>query len=245
LEATVEAKADKVLCVTDELAVRLTEIYGDRLKNKIHVIPNGYDQEEIDQIKKLEAFNSKFTITYCGKFYGTRNPLPLLEAVRQLITQNEIPPNELLIRFVGSCDQLTGVPLANILNEMGLSQLVTITGHVQRERALKYIMHSDALLLVPMETEFQIPVKFYEYLAAGKPMLALASKGAIKDIILNTKSGYAISPDDISSLKKAIKSLYNQWKEDKPLSKPSSEILTLYERTQLTGRFAELLNGLL
>jgi glycosyltransferase involved in cell wall biosynthesis len=226
LEQKILQEADSILCVTDELADSFNEMYTNRFKNKMNVIPNGYDQEELNRIQKYERNNHRFTITFSGEFYGS--------------PQNEIPFDDLLVRFVGSCESLEYKPLREILAEMRLTDLVVTTGHLQRQEALKYVIDSDVLLLVPVETKLQIPVKLYEYLAAGRPILAIAGEGAIKNLLLQTGTGLVIQPDDITGLKDAVKTLYYQWKMNKCF-RQDSNIVQTYERKKLTAQFSKLL----
>jgi hypothetical protein len=55
---------------------------------------------------------------------------------------------------------------------------------------------ADLLLLFQGSYQAQVPAKFYEYLQVGKPILAVARKGALTDLIESTGAGLWADADD-------------------------------------------------
>jgi glycosyltransferase involved in cell wall biosynthesis len=64
------------------------------------------------------------------------------------------------------------------------------------------------LLVVQPDTRVQVPVKLYEYLWARKPILALASDGAVADLIREGRIGHVVPADDERAIGAALASLY-------------------------------------
>lgn len=241
LERLVLRRADQVLCVTEELAEDFQRLYPFTLKKKPLVIPNGYDQEEFDHVVQGTTRDHRFTITYSGDFYGERNPLPFLIAISELIQGKKMAAEDISIRFVGSCEAGNGRLLREEIDKLGLGNIVEVTGRLPRGQALRYIVDSDVLLIIQVETELQIPVKFYEYLASGKPILALTDEGATKNIVLRTGSGIVVDPGNIPGIKESIQYLYEEWKKKEAMTSAQSR-WKIYERKSLTGEFAKLLD---
>lgn len=241
LEKLVLQKADQLLCVTEELAEDFQQQYPSLLKRRPIVIPNGYDQDEFDRVMKGKRSDHRFTITYSGDFYGERNPYPFLRAISELIHERKVTPEDLSIRFVGSYEIGDSKGLQEEIIRLGLKDVVEMTGRLPREEALRYVVDSDALLLIQMGTKLQIPVKYYEYLATGKPMLVLTDEGATKRSVLKDRSGIINHPENILEIKESIQSLYNNWKKKYMITSSSSH-WKVYERKRLTGEFAKVID---
>jgi glycosyltransferase involved in cell wall biosynthesis len=227
-EAIVVRKANKIICVTEEMAISLK---------------NGFDKEEFDLIKNYKRKNYKFTLTHLGSFYARRSLLPFLKGIGEFVVEGKIISQDLLVRFVGNKDVVSESTI-EMITKTGLSKVVNLTEAVPRKQALIYLADSDVLLLAQADAKLQIPVKFYEYLATGKPIIALTSKGATENIVLRTGSGYAIDPENIEELKATILMLYEKWKSGSPLQNNCSNPHN-YERKELTGRFATFLEEVL
>ena len=61
--------------------------------------------------------------------------------------------------------------LEDMVRELGLEGRVTFHGYVSRERLLELLIRSD-IGVVPMLFEYQSPIKMFEYVAFGKPVIA-------------------------------------------------------------------------
>ena len=69
------------------------------------------------------------------------------------------------------------------------------------------MQEASALLLVQPGTRLSVPGKLYEYLAVGRPILALADEGETADLITESKAGIVAKPDDEEAIRKALTSL--------------------------------------
>jgi hypothetical protein len=56
------------------------------------------------------------------------------------------------------------------------------------------------LLLIFFEDTLAVPAKFYEYLATGKPILAVTPRGALTDVLERTGAGRWANPDDSADI---------------------------------------------
>jgi hypothetical protein len=66
---------------------------------------------------------------------------------------------------------------------------------VSRSESLQEMVSASALLLVQPVTTVSVPGKAYEYLAAGRPVLALAEEGETADLVRASGIGVSIRPD--------------------------------------------------
>ena len=74
--------------------------------------------------------------------------------------------------------------------------MIAFRPRVEWKRAQEAIGKADVLLIFQGHHPTAIPAKFYEYMLSGKPIVAIAGRGALRDIILQTGSGFVANPDD-------------------------------------------------
>src|SRR5690606_4716178 len=97
--------------------------------------------------------------------------------------------------------------LEEMVESLGLRDCVTFVGHVPRHEVANYTLGFDVGYSgqVPrqMGTMWCSPLKLYEYLALGKPVIASAFADA-RTVIRDGVTGYLFEPQDLEGLKKAI-----------------------------------------
>jgi hypothetical protein len=94
-----------------------------------------------------------------------------------------------------------------------------------------------ALLLAP-EQPYQIPAKFYEYLAIGTPMLVVTGPGATADAVAASRCGMSFSPSDVAGMADRIHRLMLG---EGPPGAPK-DVLERFDPRHLTSRLAEQLD---
>lgn len=178
LEKTLMRDAD-IISLDSESKVAY---FKQKYRNKIILVSNGFDAEEIDNLPK-EKFNfntGKKIISYTGSIYsGLRDPKPLFEYIRNN------PIFEYEVHFYG---QNVEILKSEIL---GIEDKVKIHGMVEREDALRIQRDSDILLYLESEKnnlEGVIPGKLYEYIYSSTPILAvgITDKGDAGALIKKT-----------------------------------------------------------
>lgn len=95
--------------------------------------------------------------------------------------------------------------------EVNPSLDITIVGNIPHQEVQKYISHSriGMVLLQPLDRHLHvIPVKLYEYMACGKPVIA-SNFPDISAIIKRERNGITVNPTDIKEIRKAIQFLLN------------------------------------
>ena len=102
-------------------------------------------------------------------------------------------------------------------------------------------MRCDLLLvnLYPGEKSW-IPGKLYEYLYAGKPILALIPEGDCADLIRKTGTGIVVDPDDSEQIADVIYDFYRKWESGNLTINPNWDLIKQFERKNLTERLANV-----
>lgn len=214
---------------------------GLDLETRMHVIPNGFDIEDFEDLGQKKIKNSQFTITYTGALYGRRKPDLVLKAVGNLVRRGKIQKDSIRIRFIGSFKHDV---LESLINKNGLEGSVDTIGYMEHGECLKNMMASDAMLLIegggPGSEAFYTG-KIFEYIQTSNPILAvIPEKGAAAMLINETRTGIVCDWSDVEAIEKGMYDIYESWKNDECIINPNHEEIARYDRKTLTGSLAQL-----
>ncbi|UCG25828.1 MAG: glycosyltransferase family 4 protein [Chloroflexota bacterium] len=178
-------------------------------EHKITVLPNGVDvhfflrQESDDPVRSSLGLKNRPIVMFVGGFFRWHG-LELLIDSFQLVSQ-EAPTAHLVL--VGDGDTRAAIQLR--VGTLGLNRSVTFTGPVEHEDVPAYLSAAD-VCVAPyprFSTEFWgSPMKLYEYMAAGKAIVA-SNAGIIGEVIQNRVTGLLTDPGDKFGLANAIVSV--------------------------------------
>jgi glycosyltransferase involved in cell wall biosynthesis len=208
LERFVATRADAALFVTETNRQDFAACYGSLVASRFQVVPNGCDPADFDGlIPQRSSSTTRFVLLHAGSLYGARNPAPLLRALRTAISSEAIHRDQICLRFIGRVG-ITG--LQSTVHELGLDQVVEFVSHMPRRAVLQQMLDASALLVVQPITKVSVPAKLYEYMAAGRPVLALAEPGGeTAEIITRNGAGIAVHADDEEAIERALVMLVN------------------------------------
>jgi glycosyltransferase involved in cell wall biosynthesis len=92
-----------------------------------------------------------------------------------------------------------------LIESTGVGELVEHVGLLDREKALALQRSADVLILLTSGHSSEATGKLYEYLAAGRPILALAEGNEAERIVRETHTGVAVPPDDVDAIAGALR----------------------------------------
>jgi len=213
LEKIVMQRADRVVCVTPATTDRYRQLYPRLPANKWLTITNGYDMAEFAGLGPVEK-PDRFTISYIGGFDFSRTPLLVLRAVGELVSAGMLDRLRVTLRFVGPCRYVGDRPVSQMIAESGLNGIAEIVGFVPRPEALKEILRANVLVLLGGTQRLSVAAKVYEYVAAGKPILAITEDGATAELIRRIGGGRVVAPNDLEGAKDAIVSWYKRYVQE-------------------------------
>jgi glycosyltransferase involved in cell wall biosynthesis len=206
LERLVVTRADAVTAVTAHLADNLRARYGNR---RIVHLTNGFDPTWVarssDERTALDP--ARFSLVHTGTLSSNgKDPRPFLRAFERLLAERPELAGMLEIVFAGSLtrDEESAMQAAPL-------GVVKILGEVPHERALGLQQAADGLLLItpPSSERDALTSKVHEYLAAGKPILALAD-GSSAAALLGAEHTVA-PPDDDERILAALRAFVDRW----------------------------------
>jgi glycosyltransferase involved in cell wall biosynthesis len=192
LEQRVIRRADAVLFVTRGNLDEFSTHYGLPASGRFHIVPNGCDPSEFSAISASPR-TDRFVLLHAGTLYGARNPLPLIHAIARAVDRGAIVRTAFCLRLVGPIN--LSVDLAAESRRLGLEGVVEIVPRVTRAESLREMVSASALLLVQPGTTVSVPGKAYEYLAAARPVLALAAEGETAELVRASGLGVSVRPE--------------------------------------------------
>lgn len=236
-------KADKVIVVSEDIK-RHFGANRDEILNKIHVIPNGFDEDDFLKIKsfelrdKSELQNGKLIsesltskkISYVGNL-GKQYPIEgFLEAFSKILEND----SNWELQFVGNCH--SGVK--TIVDKLNISKSVTFIPYVNHRDAIGYMLNARILLLIIPEIENNKGIltgKLFEYLATGNPILNIGPKdGDAATILKENAVSITVNPNEKQEI---IDFILNS----SPTNTPNNLSKHKFSRRNLTGEMAGLI----
>jgi glycosyltransferase involved in cell wall biosynthesis len=95
--------------------------------------------------------------------------------------------------------------LENYTHSRGLSHAITFTGEVSHDYIPHYIAAMDITVApyIPNENFYFSPIKIFEYMARGKPVIA-GSIGQVEEVITDGRTGMLFEPGNLDQLTAAL-----------------------------------------
>ncbi len=211
------SNADNIIVVVKEAKDRL--IKAGISSDKIVVVSNTLNINHFNIPKEVPDKNY-FTLTYAGGINKHRG----LQFVIKSLTYLKDSPKKVKLVILGEGSYLES--LKELCVDEGVKEMVRFPGWVQYKEMQKYVGMSD-VCLIPHEkndhTDSTIPHKLFQYMYAGKPVLA-SNCSPIKRIIAECKCGLIYKFDDVESIASQVSLLMT-----------NSE---LYENMAINGRLS-------
>jgi glycosyltransferase involved in cell wall biosynthesis len=201
LERRVIRGADAILFATATNRDEYLSTYGAEYASKFHVVPNGCDPAEFTGLTTSPSADH-FVMVHAGSLYGARTPAPLLRAIANGIRSGRIDGSRFRLRLIGSIASDLGVP--PLVAELELQGVVDFVPRKPRQEVIREMAAANCLLLLQPGTTVSIPGKLYEYLALGRPILALAEEGETSNLVRASGLGVAVAANDERAILGAI-----------------------------------------
>ena len=242
LEERVIADADAVIAATVTTADDFRARYPAEAA-KVRVVTNGFDPaDEAPPPREAEPHGARdlgrLRLVHTGSFaysHPGRAIEPLERALRRLVDTEPAWCDRLELVLVGElspAEQAAMEPLA----ELGI---VRLEGAVDRGAALAFQRRADALLLVDHPRPWpasNAPGKLFEYLAAGKPILALCGEGEVRRTVGELGAGLWAAPDQADAIEEALRRLWEGWRQG--TAPRAGAGLERFHRRELTRQLA-------
>ena len=188
---------DGYVTITQGLADDLTVRFGSR--EHLAVVPDGMRLPTTPP----GPLPGKPVVAYAGHLYAWKGVDVLLRAVAQL-------PDVAALIVGGHEREPDLARLKALASELGIAERVTFTGLVapaevpaQLARAMVLVLPNPASAI---STKFTSPLKLFEYMAAGRAIVA-TDLPAIREVLRDNEEALLVAPGDATALADAIQRL--------------------------------------
>ncbi|MHB0989859.1 MAG: glycosyltransferase [Burkholderiales bacterium] len=234
--------------VTTPGALRIyRERYPALPRHKFSCISNGFDEENFtDAEKRLPVAPAVRTgpvvLLHSGIVYSLeRNPVHLFMAIAALLQARKISAQT--CRIVLRATQ-NDAALKQMIAEYGIAGIVELAPYIPYRQALTEMLTTDGLLILQASNcNHQIPAKLYEYMRAGRPVLALTDPVGDTAKLLQEAGIHTIAPlDDVEAIQQTLLDFLTAVQQGRGNS-ASPDYVARCSRKARTGELAKLLNG--
>ncbi|MEI6455339.1 MAG: glycosyltransferase [bacterium] len=234
LEKGVLENAQSVVVISRSMA----EDFNKICPRNYDIVTNGYDPADITGTP-VET-DKKFSIAHIGTLVSTRNPVTFWKALKSLTSERDDFAADLEVLLVGKTDHSVTESIRNY----GLGKFIRKTEYLPHDEVVKCQRQAQVLLLIINDTpnaKMILTGKFFEYLAAKRPILCIGpEEGDAAAILHETRSGLLSGFSDPEGMKKNILLFYEKYKKGTLQSESSG--IEAYSRKELTRKIAGILD---
>lgn len=177
-----------------------------------------------------------FTVLYFGRFRRFVEPDALLDGFARFVQAEALPPEKARLTFVGGLDD----EHAARAGQFGLDPYLFVMPAVPFRHSLPVLQAADALaLIIEPECQLQIPGKLYDYLCAGRPILAISANDEANRIVRGAGAGLCPAHGDPAAVAEAIGALYRAHLDGRPMA-PDPEAIEPYSAREQARHIAAI-----
>ena len=232
MEAEVVDHAAAILSISSSMTDRMVAAHPSANPAKFYTIPNGYDPSDMARIEPWPR--QRFRIVYTGvwkKGYGLDSLYDAIETIAK--TEPALLAN---------VEVMAAGFEPGPAHERGLSDYVDELGVLSHDDAVALMRSADVLYLRNFEgirQEWCLPGKIFEYLATGRPLLAVTRPdGEAGRLIERIGGGVVIDPTDTVGLLRTLTVALRRGALEVP---PQDQgLLRAFERPALTRLLASV-----
>lgn len=244
LDRLIVKNADAIITVSDEWKAFIERSFLDGESGKVFVIPNGYDLSDFADITPKFGRDDKFIISHTGVIIPSYPMDELFEAIAELDKPIKERTRLNLFGYIYADHKKR---LEDLSRRLRLENIVRFGGSIPRKEALKVQKESDVLLLMYSgygeNVKGMIPSKAFDYIAAGKPILALLPECGAADIIRKGNCGMLIEPNDAKGITVSLSGIYNA-RHNKAERNYNWNYLKQFERKEQVKALTDILNNI-
>ena len=205
---TVE-QANCLVFTTERSRALYRKQYPTLESERTTVIENGYDEALYESIvashvRVPPASNGHVRLLHSGALYGQgRDPTSLIRAVELVHQRLSTQGRKVTLSFRGITPFTAQ---QGLITNAGAKPYVESLPRLSFRQAFAEMFTSTVLVLLQQELfDHQVPGKAYEYIASGRPIVAVTSEtGATADLLRRVGSTLVVPDGDVGAIAEAI-----------------------------------------
>ncbi len=211
-------------------------------EEKIHIIPNGIDLDDLNNIPERGRFRKKYSISNNEKvilFLGRIHKIKGLDLLVKAFFEVRKEIDNCTLVVIGPDDGYLG-QLQNHIKSLQITKNVIITGPIYGRKKFEAYMDADVFVLPSRYEAF--PVTVLEACACGVPVI-VTSECSVSDII-DKKVGYAVN-ENVDELRNAIVHILSNGDEVKRFAHEGRKLVnSFFNITTICNRLESLYSEL-
>lgn len=200
LEHRVLTRASAVLAVSENWADELRRLGG----RNVQVVTNGFDEDDF-QPEPEASDSGEFVLTHAGIITSLRNPSALWRVLDERLQHDQQLAARFRLRLIGTVDEQVKADISTLKYLQPKTEWV---GYLPHDEVLTEYRKASLLLLLTNQSgnaAGHIPGKLFEYLAAGRPVLAIGEPGGdVARILSETGAGVVVESSDAAAMSRLI-----------------------------------------
>ncbi|WP_414585999.1 glycosyltransferase [Scytonema sp. PCC 10023] len=247
IEDRIVAEADHIIAECPQDEEDLLRLYHAK-KEKITIIPCGFDASEFWQVDKTKARKKlglppdERLILQLGRLVPRKGVDTVIRAFGRLLQQYDIQARLLIVGGESEEPDPRLTPeiarLQTIATQEGVESQVTFVGRRSREMVKYYYCAADVFVTTPWYEPFGITP--LEAMACGTPVIG-SDVGGIKYTVKDSETGYLVPPNEPEAIAERLAYLYKNPQVHKRLSQNAIQRVNyLFTWEQVTNSVALL-----
>lgn len=197
-EQRVWKRAEGYVTITQGLADDLAHRFGERAN--VASIHDGARLPAARRFMEPAPAGPSPLVVYAGHLYPWKGVDVLVKALVHL-------PNVRTVIVGGHPAEGDRARLEALASELGVGNRVTFTGFISRLKVAEVLGSADVLVMphtsTPVSDRYASPLKLFEYMAAGKPIVA-SNLSAVREVLRDGDTACLVSPGDDRALASGI-----------------------------------------
>ena len=225
MEKSVLKNAAAAVFVTETMKMDYENKY-EFLKSKSNVLYWGYSEEDFRSLPPgplPKQGGVEKVILHAGNLFSYQSPKLFWGQIKKEIDSG----NKIKLKFIGTVDSA----IKDSINDAGLNEVTEYAGFLPYQKMLEEICAAEILLACATEPR-HVPGKLFEYLRAGRPIIAFGDANEeVKQIITQAKAGMMFSYGESGK----------EFFKNYPSFKTNKEYVGRFERKEMAKKFSNLL----
>lgn len=210
---------------------------------KLAVISNGFDEDDFSSENGHSCeplTRGYFHLSHFGTVYPNRSG-KFFPALAELLRECPRLKQRLRVNIIGFPDR----EVEHYARSDELREVIQIHSFMSHDDSIRAMRSSHSLLVFwadPYCSRLTVAGKLYEYLRAGRPILALDWGGETKELVERGGAGSVVCPDDVEGIKRALRKMLSEDANQNPPRPARPEFVAQFRYDRLAARLAGVLD---
>lgn len=230
METYVYREADAVIAITATLAEEIAELFGRKAEK---VIPDGVGSEFLNVRRRGKGSY----LLYTGQFFPWKGVEVFVRSLSYLTGERAV--------IVGGSGEALD-RLKRLARELGMVGQVEFPGTVSHDQVRKFLEEARIAVLPNLAggvSRFTSPLKLFEYMAAGVPIVA-SDLPALREVLRDRENAILVPPGDPEALAAGIRCLLTDEALAARIAAQAREDAAWYTWENRASRIREVLDRL-